>query len=115
MSLTVSIKFTLANTATAGAVVYKTAINNKANPADFLASFTFLTVKNLTITWGKPAVPTIKASVMAKISILSLDPSVYSLKPSSVERPFSFSNKYTPEPSFKVSPIPNCGIGFPVI
>ena len=42
--------FVLAKAATAGAEVYKIAINNKAHPADILASFTFGTVKNLTIT-----------------------------------------------------------------
>ena len=35
---------------TAGAVVYKIAINSKAHPADVLASLTLGTVKNLTIT-----------------------------------------------------------------
>ena len=43
-------KFTLANAETAGAVVYKSAIKIKAYPADYLASLTFGTVKNLTIT-----------------------------------------------------------------
>ena len=37
-------------TAIAGAVVYKIAINSNAQPADFRASDTFFTVKNLTIT-----------------------------------------------------------------
>ena len=45
-----SIKFTLEKAATAGAVVYKMAIKIKAYPADFLASLTLGTVKNLTIT-----------------------------------------------------------------
>jgi hypothetical protein len=65
-------KFILENAETAGAVEYKIAINIKAYPADFLASLTFGTVKNLTITCGKPAVPNIKAAVMQKISILDL-------------------------------------------
>ena len=74
-------------------MVYKIAMNNNANPADLRASFTFLTVKNLTITCGKPAVPTIKANVMANTSINDFDPSVYSAKPNSVDNPFNLSNK----------------------
>ena len=84
-----SMKFTLEKAATAGAVVYKIAMHIKAYPADFLASLTFGTVKNLTITCGKPAVPNIKAAVMQKISILDLVPSVYALNPKSTE---SWSN-----------------------
>ena len=73
---TVSIKFVLAKTAMAGAVVYNMAIKTNAYPADFLASFTLLTVKKRTITWGNPAVPTINANVMANTSIIDLVPSV---------------------------------------
>ena len=61
----------------AGAVVYRMAINKSAHPADFLASLTFLTVKNLTITCGSPAVPIIKAAVIRKTSNVDLDPDVY--------------------------------------
>jgi hypothetical protein len=43
-------RFNLAKDATAGAVVYKIAIKISAYPADFLASLTLGTVKNLTIT-----------------------------------------------------------------
>ena len=39
-------RLVLANTAIAGAVVYSMAIKSNAQPADFLASLTFLTVKN---------------------------------------------------------------------
>ena len=74
--LTVFIIFVLANTATAGAVVYKMAISNSANPADFLASLTLLTVKNRTMTWGSPAVPTINAKVMANTSVIDFEPLV---------------------------------------
>ena len=49
-SCTEFIKLIFANVATAGAVVYKSAINTSAYPADFLASLTLGTVKNLTIT-----------------------------------------------------------------
>ena len=66
-------KFIRANAETAGAVEYKIAINIKAYPADFLASLTFGTVKNLTITCGKPAVPNIKAAVKKNGKILALD------------------------------------------
>ena len=45
-----SIKFILAKAETAGAVVYKRAINIKAYPADCLAAPTLGTVKNLTMT-----------------------------------------------------------------
>ncbi len=71
-SWTESIKFILANADTAGAVEYNIAIKIKAYPADFLASLTFGTVKNLTITCGSPAVPNIKAAVIQKISIFVL-------------------------------------------
>ena len=39
------------------------------------------TVKNLTITWGSPAVPTINAAVIKKTSRVLLEPSVYAEKP----------------------------------
>ena len=74
--LTVSIKLVLANTAIAGAVVYKIAINSNAHPADLRASATFFTVKNRTITCGKPAVPTINAAVIQKTSNVDLLPEV---------------------------------------
>ena len=76
LSLTVSIKFVLENTEIAGAVVYNMAINSNAQPADLRASATFFTVKNRTITWGKPAVPTINAAVIQKTSSLDLLPVV---------------------------------------
>ena len=57
--------------------MYNIAINSKAHPADFLASLTFFTVKNLTITCGKPAVPIINAAVVKKISSFDFDPEVY--------------------------------------
>ena len=82
-----------AKTDTAGAAVYRITISNNAKPADFLASFTLFTVKNLTITCGNPAVPTIKASVIANTSIIDFDPSVYSAKPKSVLKPSNLSNK----------------------
>ncbi len=64
------------NAPIAGAVVYKMAINTRAYPADLRASFTLGTVKKRTITWGKPAVPTIKAAVMKNTSIIDLLPLV---------------------------------------
>ena len=73
--------------------MYSIAINSSAIPADFLASATFFTVKNLTITCGKPAVPTIKANVIAKISIKGFVLSVYSLKPNSTFRLSSLSRR----------------------
>ena len=48
----------------------------KPLPADFRASDTLGTVKNRTITWGRPAVPIINAIVIAKTSIVLLLPSV---------------------------------------
>ena len=56
--------------------MYKIAINNKAHPADVLASLTLGTVKNLTITCGKPAVPAIRAPVIQKTSIFDRTESV---------------------------------------
>ena len=109
----VSIIFVLAKTATAGAVVYSTAIRSNAIPADFLASETFLTVKNLIITCGRPAVPTIKANVMAKTSINGFVLSVYLLNPNCSFKPSNLSRRYPP--SIASDPNPNCGIGFPVI
>ena len=47
---TVLIRLYLAIEPTAGAVVYRTAINSNAKPADVLASLTVGTVKNRTIT-----------------------------------------------------------------
>ena len=113
--LTVSIRLTFENTDTAGAVVYKIVINNNANPTDFLASLTFLTVKNLTITWGKPAVPTMSAMVIQNTSITDFDPLVYSVKPKSFDSISSLSRRYIPEPSLITDPIPSWGIKFPVI
>ena len=72
----VSNRFNLAKDATAGAVVYKIAIKIKAYPADFLASLTLGTVKNRTITWGRPAVPSIKAAVMQNTSMVDFEPEV---------------------------------------
>ena len=46
-----------------------------AQPADFLASDALGTVKKRMITWGRPAVPTISASVMQNTSILAFWPS----------------------------------------
>ena len=46
----VLIRLVLANTATAGAVVYSIAINRSAQPAEIRASFTRGTVKKRTIT-----------------------------------------------------------------
>ena len=66
------------NTAIAGAVVYKIAIKSNAQPADFLASLTFFTVKKRTITCGSPAVPTINAMVIQNTSTIDLLPEVYS-------------------------------------
>ena len=56
--------------------MYKSAINISAYPADFLASLTLGTVKNLTITWGNPAVPNINAAVIKNISMLVFEFSV---------------------------------------
>ena len=86
-------KFIRANAETAGAVEYKIAIKIKAYPADFLASLTFGTVKNLTITCGKPAVPNINAAVMQKISMFDLAFSVYAINPSSVVTLSNLSNR----------------------
>ena len=72
-------------------------------------------MKNLTITCGSPAVPTIKAKVIAKVSISGFVFSVYSLKPSSVFKLFNLSKRYIEDPSLSSLPKPNCGIGFPVI
>ena len=85
--------FILANTATAGAVVYKIAMSNNAIPADLRASLTRFTVKNRTITCGNPAVPTINAKVIANTSINDFEPSVYSEKPNSVFNPSNLSSK----------------------
>ena len=67
------------------------------------------------ITCGRPAVPIISDKVYANIfkvpPILAV---VYSLKPKSVTTKSSLSNRYTPLPSAKVEPRPNCGIGLPV-
>ena len=56
--------------------MYRIAINNKAHPADFLASLTFFTVKKRTITCGNPAVPIIRAIVIQNISMIDLLPVV---------------------------------------
>ena len=56
-------RFSLAIAATAGAVVYRMAINTSAQPADDLAAFTEGTVKNRIITCGRPAVPIISDNV----------------------------------------------------
>ena len=110
---TVLIKLTFANAATAGAVVYKNEINNNAHPADILASLTLGTVKNLTITWGSPAVPNINAAVIKNtlINVVWLI-SVYFSKPKSTDNWLSFSKRYTP--SVVLLPNPIWGIGFPV-
>ena len=72
----------LENDATEEIVVYIIAINTNAQPAEILASLTVGTVKNLTITCGNPAVPSIKAVV--SINIFHKFPgSVYALKPKS--------------------------------
>ena len=94
---------------------YNITISNKAIPADLRASLTRLTVKKRTITWGSPAVPTIKANVIAKTSTKDLDPCVYSAKPKSLLKPSNLSNKKVPDPSTNSLPKPNCGMGFPVI
>ena len=86
-----------------------------AQPADLRASDALGTVKKRTITCGSPAVPTIRASVMQKTSIMLLDPSVYSPNPRSVSTRLSFCNTYSPDPSLTWLPRPNCGIGLPVI
>ena len=88
-------------------------MNNNAQPADFLASLTFFTVKNLTITCGSPAVPIIKAAVIKNTSRVDFEPDVYLLNPSSSCNPFNLSRRYTP--SDPADPNPNCGIGFDVI
>ena len=75
--MTVSIRLVLENTAIAGAVVYKMAIKSNAQPADFLASLTFFTVKKRTMTCGSPAVPTIKAMVIQNTSTIDLLPSIF--------------------------------------
>ena len=62
--------------------VYIIAIKINAQPAEILASLTVGTVKNLTITWGNPAVHSIKAVVI--INIFHKFPgSVYALNPKS--------------------------------
>ena len=61
---------------TAGAVVYKMAMNTSAQPADTRASDALGTVKKRTMTCGRPAVPTIRAAVIANTSMVDLDPSV---------------------------------------
>ena len=61
-----------------------TAMNASVQQADLRTAFTFLTVKNLTITWGRPAVPHMSAAVMQNMfSVLRLE-LVNSLNPSSV-------------------------------
>ena len=65
--------------ATAGAVVYKIAMNTSAHPADVLAARTVGTVKNRIMTWGSPAVPIINDAVKAAIfSVLPRTEVVYS-------------------------------------
>ena len=73
--------------------MYKIVINKSASPTDFLASLTFFTVKNLTITCGKPAVPTIKARVIQKISATDFVPDVYSVNPKSLDKESNFCSK----------------------
>ena len=65
-----------ANAATAGAVVYRMAMNSSAQPADLRASRTLGTVKKRTITCGRPAVPIISAAVMQNTSIIDFCPFV---------------------------------------
>ena len=59
----VSVRFNRAMAATAGAVVYRMAMNTSAQPAESRASLTLGTVKKRMITCGKPAVPIINVSV----------------------------------------------------
>ena len=51
-------------------------MNSSAQPAERRASETLGTVKKRTITCGRPAVPTISASVMQNTSIIDFEPSV---------------------------------------
>jgi hypothetical protein len=59
----VCIRFRRAIPATAGAVVYRMAMNTRAQPAEERASRTFGTVKKRMITCGRPAVPIISDMV----------------------------------------------------
>ena len=113
LPLIVSIMFTRAKAATAGAVVYRIAMKNSAQPADLRASDTFGTVKKRTMTCGRPAVPTIRAAVMQNTSIVLFDPLVYSANPSSVLSPLSLSRRCVPLPS-RSAPKPVCGSTWPV-
>ena len=91
--LIVSIMLTRANAAIEGAVVYKIAMNNNAQPALLRASRTLGTVKKRTITCGKPAVPTISAAVIQNTSNVPFVPDVYSLNPSWVDNPSNLSSR----------------------
>ena len=89
-------------------------MNTNAQPADVLASFTFGTVKNLTITCGRPAVPIIRDSVY--INMFNLLPGsevVYSSKPNYFTIWSKRSNSGTLV-STRLDPRPSWGIGFPV-
>ncbi len=66
------------------------------------------------ITWGSPAVPTMRAAVIMKTSSVDLVPDVYSAKPSSRCSPFSRSSRTDPE-AWSTPPRPNCGIAWPVM
>ena len=65
-------RLTLENAATDAIVVYIIAMNTKAQPAEIRASLTVGTVKNLTITCGRPAVPAIRTTV--SINMLNTEP-----------------------------------------
>ncbi len=85
-----------------------------AQPADLRASETFGTVKKRMMTCGRPAVPTISAIVMQKMSNMAFEPEVYSLKPKSVSTPFSLSSMAIGSPCTLLMK-PSCGTGLPVI
>jgi hypothetical protein len=95
-------------TAIAGAVVYKIAIKTNAYPADFLASFTLLTVKNEQLR-----AVIIKALVLQSTSTIDFVPFVYTENPRSVESRLVYPIDKCRFP--ELASIPNCGTGFPVI
>ena len=59
----VVVMFSRAIDPTAGATVYRSAMNTSAQPAETRASATFGTVKKRMITCGRPAVPIISDNV----------------------------------------------------
>ena len=108
------VRLYLAIAATAGAVVYRMAMNTSAQPAERRASLTFGTVKNRMITCGRPAVPIINERVyMNMFSFPSATLVVYLLNPSSVTTWSSLTNSGVP--SATSPPRPSWGIGLPVI